>query len=234
MLKFIGKVFSSPSKLKQQAETGPNYNSRENGCAFRLDEAQYLTEHTDIVRNVVYVDLEQPLLISSSDDATVCVWDAVSGRLVHKLAGHKSPIKSMLVLDNRKSNSNDPKPFSDEGDETDELDSVLLITGSSDRTLCVWDVMTGKCLQILKKHKGAVDCISPINTLDRHGIIHNEFSEQDRRPFKPLPRSPQVFNTNKFCTGANDGLLCLWKVTKTEIVEDGEIVLKDDESKKKN
>ena len=37
-------------------------------------------------------------------------------------------------------------------------DGLRLVSGSSDKTLKVWDVATGRCVATLKGHSGSVRC----------------------------------------------------------------------------
>ena len=147
----------------------------------RFDELQYLEEggHKDIVRNLICVDIAEGrkrYLISSSDDARICVWDVQSGQLVHALLGHTRPVTCMLVLDNRPkknsstlaqsvtlallSSSSSPSPLSA---QRSLKNSLLLISGSSDKTIKVWDILRGVLVQDLKEHNGSVRSLLAVN-----------------------------------------------------------------------
>jgi ribosome assembly protein 4 len=75
-------------------------------------------------------------------DNTVCVWDAKTGGLVCRLAGHRQWITSL---------SWEPLHLS--------APSVLLASSSKDGTVKVWDVLRKTCTMTLSQHTDAVTCI---------------------------------------------------------------------------
>ncbi len=73
-------------------------------------------------------------IVSGSDDKTVRVWDAASGRLLLSLQGH---LGSVLAC-----------AFSPNG--------TRIVSGSSDQTVRVWDADSGRLLLSLQGHSGSV------------------------------------------------------------------------------
>jgi WD40 repeat protein/serine/threonine protein kinase len=74
------------------------------------------------------------LVASASFDATVKVWDAVTGSERFTLKGHASPVSCVAV----------------------SADGKRIVSGSADGTARVWDGGSGKTLFTLEGHKGAV------------------------------------------------------------------------------
>ena len=73
-------------------------------------------------------------LASASDDKTLRVWDAASGRLLRTLKGHTGRVLSVAYSPDGKS----------------------LASASDDRTLRVWDPSSGRLLRTLEGHPGGV------------------------------------------------------------------------------
>jgi len=73
-------------------------------------------------------------LATTSNDATIRIWNAGQRQLLKILKGHTQPVVAVAWSKN----------------------DTLLVTGSKDRTARVWDTMTGQCLQVLSAHQGDV------------------------------------------------------------------------------
>ncbi|CAH2035876.1 unnamed protein product, partial [Iphiclides podalirius] len=74
-------------------------------------------------------------ILSGSDDTTLKVWSAITGKCLHTLVGHSGGVWSSQMV----------------GD--------LVISGSTDRTLRVWNAKTGHCLKVLAGHTSTVRCM---------------------------------------------------------------------------
>ena len=79
-----------------------------------------------------------------------------------------------------------------------EFDSARIITGSRDRTIKVWSLMTGRCLATIRGHRGSVLCLKfekdwdldPGNALVEDGLT------KWRRGF--------------MVSGSSDHTVCVW------------------------
>ncbi|CAG4942638.1 unnamed protein product [Colias eurytheme] len=74
-------------------------------------------------------------ILSGSDDTTLKVWSAITGKCLRTLVGHSGGVWSSQMI----------------GD--------LVISGSTDRTLRVWNAKTGQCLKVLAGHTSTVRCM---------------------------------------------------------------------------
>ncbi|XP_022124466.1 F-box/WD repeat-containing protein 7 isoform X1 [Pieris rapae] len=74
-------------------------------------------------------------ILSGSDDTTLKVWSAITGKCLRTLVGHSGGVWSSQMI----------------GD--------LVISGSTDRTLRVWNAKTGRCLKVLAGHTSTVRCM---------------------------------------------------------------------------
>jgi len=73
-------------------------------------------------------------LASASDDWTIKLWDAKTGKLLRTLSGHQDAVLAVA--------------FSPDGD--------TLVSGSGDRAIKLWDVQTGRVLRTLTGHRGDI------------------------------------------------------------------------------
>jgi F-box/WD-40 domain protein 7 len=74
-------------------------------------------------------------IVSGSDDNSLKVWNAVTGKLLKNLTGHTGGVWSSQMSGN------------------------VVISGSTDRTLRVWNAETGKCTHTLYGHTSTVRCM---------------------------------------------------------------------------
>eukprot|EP01102_Stenamoeba_stenopodia_P015468 TRINITY_DN5276_c0_g2_i1.p1 TRINITY_DN5276_c0_g2~~TRINITY_DN5276_c0_g2_i1.p1 ORF type:complete len:365 (+),score=33.35 TRINITY_DN5276_c0_g2_i1:56-1150(+) len=68
-------------------------------------------------------------VVSGSYDKTLIVWDMNTRTVVHRLVEHKQPVWRVTELKRG--------------------DKLTIIASGSDDTICIWDVTTGVCLQVL-------------------------------------------------------------------------------------
>jgi len=76
-------------------------------------------------------------MISGSDDETVRIWDALTGKLPHKLKGYMNWVRSTAI----------------------SLDGTWVVSGSYDRTIRIWDVQTGASLHELEGHTSSLSSV---------------------------------------------------------------------------
>jgi WD40 repeat protein len=102
-----------------------------------------LTGHSDRVRTVAVARVgDRDVIVSGSDDATVRIWDAVTGEQVKtSLAGHKGSVTSIAVGRVR--------------------DRDVIVCASSDGTVWIWDAITRHPVATpLVGHGGQVNAVA--------------------------------------------------------------------------
>lgn len=118
------------------------------------------------------------MIMSGSEDATVCAWRASDGACLRELKGHEDFVNSVLVLpDGRVATASDDQTLRvwdlDSGKclhvlsgHTDSVCAVVhvagatIVSGSGDCTLRVWNADTGKCLRTLEGHTDYVRTVA--------------------------------------------------------------------------
>eukprot|EP00944_MAST-04C_sp_MAST-4C-sp1_P010172 g10172.t1 len=93
------------------------------------------TNHQGGINQVAYSPCGKRFL-SVSDDRTVRVWDAKTGKLKHKFMEHKEPVRCLTFTP----------------------DGRLAISGSRDKTIRMWDFNTGKEKKVFK-HEDRIICL---------------------------------------------------------------------------
>ncbi|KAI9769750.1 MAG: hypothetical protein M1839_003596 [Geoglossum umbratile] len=98
---------------------------------------QTLEGHSGSVWSVAFSP-NSAQLASVSNDHTVKIWDASSGKCLQTLEGHSSWVWSVAFSPN----------------------SAQLASASGDHTVKIWDASSGKCLQTLEGHSGWVRSVA--------------------------------------------------------------------------
>lgn len=137
--------------------------------------------HTGAVKSIAFVPGSN-LLLSGSDDKTVCVWSAATKTCVGRLNGHNGRIWSIASSDKyavtASSDStvklwsfNDQKEISTFTGHKGDVYCVdiedgggHILSGGYDQSIVVWDTPTQIAETILKGHSGAVTAVQFDNT----------------------------------------------------------------------
>lgn len=101
------------------------------------DPRTTLNGHKSGVRGVA-ISTDGNWIVSASEDQTVKVWDALTGKEKHSLTGHKEIVLSAAI----------------------SPDGKWIVSGGNDKTVKVWDAQTGKELRTLTGHSGPVVCLA--------------------------------------------------------------------------
>ncbi|MCI4394851.1 hypothetical protein PGIGA_G00173680 [Pangasianodon gigas] len=114
-------------------------------------------------------------IVSGSDDNTLKVWSAVTGKCLRTLVGHTGGVWSSQMRDNIIISGSTDRTLKVWNAETGECIHTLyghtstvrcmhlhekrVVSGSRDATLRVWDIDSGQCLHVLMGHVAAVRCV---------------------------------------------------------------------------
>jgi len=102
------------------------------------------------------------MLFSASDDGTIKLWDLNSRTCVRQFVGHMGQVQSMKLLYNEELDTEDApaSPTSSSSTLPGEIENVLvpkykkpvLVSGSLDNTVKLWDIETGKATRTYFGH----------------------------------------------------------------------------------
>lgn len=114
-------------------------------------------------------------IVSGSDDNTLKVWSAITGKCLRTLVGHTGGVWSSQMRDNIIISGSTDRTLKVWNAETGECIHTLyghtstvrcmhlhekrVVSGSRDATLRVWDIDSGQCLHVLMGHVAAVRCV---------------------------------------------------------------------------
>ncbi|XP_020293654.1 F-box/WD repeat-containing protein 7 [Pseudomyrmex gracilis] len=135
-----------PPPKRKNCRSGSNYSSspwkqaymRQHNIKMNwrmkpIREPKVLKGHDDHV--ITCLQFSGNRIVSGSDDNTLKVWSAVSGKCLRTLVGHTGGVWSS------------------------QMSGTIVISGSTDRTLKVWNAETGQCIHTLYGHTSTVRCM---------------------------------------------------------------------------
>jgi len=99
--------------------------------------AERVVGHTDSVTAVAYSP-DGSRIVSGSDDNTLKIWDASSGKQLATLSGHTSSVDAVAY----------------------SPDGSRIVSGSYDNRLKIWDANSGKLLSSLEAHTASVRAVA--------------------------------------------------------------------------
>jgi WD40 repeat protein len=103
-----------------------------------------LVGHEGWVRTIRF-DSSGQQLISGGDDTTLRIWDVATGDCLQVLSGHRRAIMSVAYAP--------PLDTAQAGTLATAMDGAIIVSGSQDCTVRIWDAVTGQCLRVLSAVK---------------------------------------------------------------------------------
>lgn len=234
-----------PNLPKQNWELMHNAREQINvNWAAGAGRAIYMAGHTD---SVYCVQFDEQKIITGSRDRTIRVWDLNTNRCIKVIGGptvRPTPGPRVLRTVDYPSfhhaeasvNGTDygnhiyhvPSDFHSASILCLQYDEEILVTGSSDNDLIVWDIKNYEPMQRLKMHQGGVLDVA----FDAHHIVSCSkdctIVVWDRKTLKPLqtltghngPVNAVQLRGNLLVSASGDGVARLWDLTKMQCVRE--------------
>ena len=138
-----------------------------------IKTTKVLKGHDDHV--ITCLQFSNNKIVSGSDDNTLKVWNASTGRCLRTLVGHTGGVWSSQMEGNTIVSGSTDRSLKIWNAESGEcvhtlyghtstvrcmhLHNNLVVSGSRDATLRMWDISSGECLHVLMGHVAAVRCV---------------------------------------------------------------------------
>lgn len=126
-------------------------------------------------------------IISASDDHSIHIYDPITGQQLRMLEGHDGGVWALAVCSRRivTADLNAPAQYHD-----------VLVSGSTDRTVRIWDLATGRNTHVFGGHTSTVRCLAIVRptVVEHDGIV-------EKWPKRTL-----------IVTGSRDHSLRIWRL----------------------
>ena len=190
-------------------------------------EIRTITGHSDSV-HAIAISPDGKILASGSNDKTIRLWDLQTGRAIRTITGHSSWVRSVAI-----------SSLNSSSDTGNDNDNKILASGSTDKTIKVWNLSTGKLIHTLKGHTQSVTslAISPSikgsdatlisGSADRSVKIWNLSTGELVRTIRGHTQSitslainpaNRVSRDKTFATGSTDKTIKIWNLSTGELV----------------
>lgn len=192
---------------------------------------KFETKHRDVIRSIIFTP-DSNKIISCSADTTIKVWDSHTSQLLMDLIGHTDTVFCLLVISSVIQRANKNINLMNEEFQTDlkkeNYTGSVLISGSYDQTIKIWDLCTGNLIRTFEAHKGAVFSLCEIPAepkflsagqdgniyywdMRESKLIHTFISHKE--PVRIVTISPKK---DFFASGSIDKSIKLWDLNKKE------------------
>ncbi|KAK3100438.1 hypothetical protein FSP39_019973 [Pinctada imbricata] len=121
------------NRLRRRSTSRCPWKSALHEAASNRTKLELLKGHDDHV--ITCLEFCGSRVVSGSDDNTLKVWSAITGKCLRTLVGHTGGVWSS------------------------QMAGHIVISGSTDRTLKVWNADTGQCIHTLYGHTSTVRCM---------------------------------------------------------------------------
>ncbi|ETO12006.1 G-protein beta WD-40 repeats containing protein, partial [Reticulomyxa filosa] len=172
-------------------------------------------------------------LCSGSIDKTICLWNVETSKSLHVFNGHKKAVCCVDISPLQNNNKND---------NNNKINNIGVIggngyticSGSSDKTIRIWDIETTKQLNVFKGHKYVIRSVKYgsnelLNTIlsgsdDKSVCLWDIRSGQQAKVFNghtnwvwsveysPFVIKNNICNSNVICSGSWDNTIRFWDI----------------------
>ncbi|KAI8430550.1 hypothetical protein MSG28_000785 [Choristoneura fumiferana] len=180
-------------------------------------------------------------ILSGSDDTTLKVWSAITGKCLRTLVGHSGGVWSSQMVGDLVISGSTDRTLRVWNAKTGHCQKVLaghtstvrVVSGSRDATLRVWSIPEGRCLRVLVGHLAAVRCVQydgkvvvsgaydyfvKVWNPDTGECLHT-LAGHTNRPNKHQSAVTCLQSSNRFViTSSDDGTVKLWDVRTGEFI----------------
>ncbi|MDJ0774357.1 MAG: serine/threonine-protein kinase [Mastigocoleus sp. MO_167.B18] len=191
-------------------------------------EIRTIRGHSDSVHTLA-ISPDGKILASGSNDKTITLWNLETGTEIHTITGHSSWVRSVAI---GSLNTNI-------GDESDRDNRKILASGSTDKTIKIWDLSTGKLIRTLRGHTQSVtsiaitpsaagsDTILVSGSADRTIKIWNLSTGKLVNTLKGHTQSitslainpnDRLSNNQTFASGSTDKTIKIWNLSTGELI----------------
>ncbi|OLY84854.1 WD repeat-containing protein pop2 [Smittium mucronatum] len=159
------KQFSQAYSLEQRWKYGTSYNNHPftdpthnhlGSPTFQNSSHAINPSTTSLLGNfgtnvVTCLSISKNLLIGGFENSTIVVFDLLTDKLLFELVGHEGGVWALCVIDNIPNYFNNHNPAINHG--------TFLVSGSTDRTVRIWDLSDGNCVAVYHGHSSTIRCI---------------------------------------------------------------------------
>jgi WD40 repeat protein len=196
---YLSKSSPAPSKQYNLFKTSSNFR--------HLTSAKTLNSHTQAVWATA-ISVNGQVLASGSQDCTIKVWNAATGKLQRTLMGHKGTIRALAM----------------------SADGRILASGSGDNTVKLWNLSTGKLIRTFSGHSSPVWSVAiakdgktlisasedgNVNIWNLYTGVAKTITSAHRSTIFSIALSP---DRQTFATGSKDKTIKLWQLSTGKLI----------------
>ena len=172
--------------------------------------------HTDKILSVYIMNplSETPLILSAGCDKKIRVWELLTGSHIRMLEGHSDEINSVVASSFSGVASLVPIGQADDSNQnavmpgTDPNRATVIVSGSKDLTVRVWDFKTGHLLFELLGHTSCVYEVALIRTRE-----NTQSTSQQQQQAAIPPGTPVIISCSE------DSTVKLWNLTTGKLIK---------------